>query len=55
MTTTVDKSSTYYIKTTNSDVVAAMEKLEQETAVQFLRDCNGTVKLASGANPESVN
>lgn len=48
-------TSTYYIKTTNSDVVAGMGKLEQETAVQFLQDCDGTVKLASGAIPESVN
>jgi integrase len=45
----------YYVKPNGPDVVAAMGKLEQETAVQILRDCNGTVKLASGANPESVN
>ena len=45
----------YYVKPNGPDVVAAMGKLEQETAVQFLRDSDGTVKSGSGATPESVN
>jgi integrase len=49
----------YYVKTMNKDVRAAMtnleENFEKETAAQALRDSDRTVKLASGATPESVN
>jgi integrase len=54
----VSTTTGYYIKSTSSDVVEAMEKLEEnldQTAGQNLRDSYGTVKPASGATPEIVN
>jgi integrase len=55
----VSTTTGFYIKSTNSEVVEAMEKLEenldQKTAAQNLRDSYGTVKPASGATPEIVN
>jgi integrase len=49
----------YYVKSTSSDVVEAMEKFEenfdQKTAVHTSQDSVETVKPNSGATPEFVN
>ena len=48
-----------YIKTTDSDVRGAMQKIEEnidaETAARSLRDSNRTVISDSGAMPQSIN
>jgi hypothetical protein len=41
----------YYVKPDGRERGCSDGKLEQETAVQILRDCDGTAKPASGANP----
>jgi integrase len=55
VTTTMD----YYIKSNSSDVVTAMAELGEnyaaQTAVQTVRDSDGTLKADTGAMPGSVN
>jgi integrase len=55
----INVTQSYYIKTSGDDVRDAMGKLEEnyaaQTAAQTLRDSARTLKLDSGAMPESVN
>jgi integrase len=55
----INVTQTYYIKTAADDVRSAMGKFEDnlaaQTAAQVLRDSDRTVKVGSGAMPESVN
>ena len=51
----VSTTQAYYILPTSADADSGMEKLEREITAQSLRDSDRTLKLNSGAMPESVN
>lgn len=51
----VSVTENYYILSTPSDVVAAMEKFEQKITSQSLQDSYGTLKPDSGAMLKIVN
>jgi len=55
----VNVTQSYYIKTTSDDVRSAMGKFEEtyasKTAIQSLRDSDGTLRTDTGAMPGPVN
>ena len=51
----VNVTLTYYVKSTSSDVLAAMGRFEQELSVKTVQDSDGTVKPNFGATLGFVN
>ncbi|SPF32102.1 putative Phage integrase [Candidatus Sulfotelmatobacter kueseliae] len=51
----VATTTSYYVKTTASDVKEAMEQFEQKLEGQTLRDTDGTLNSALGATSRTVN
>jgi hypothetical protein len=51
----VSVTESYYIKTTESDAVAAMEKFAAEISAHEQSDTNRTLNESPGAKPKSVN